>query len=208
MVKKAANTPLPPLERALALFAGHGGMLRTSEALALGVHPRTLYQLRDQGRILQLARGLYRLADLPALEEPDLVAVARRLPEAVICLISALALHGLTTQIPHEVCVALPRGVRTPRLVYPPVRVFRMSGACLQQGIETHAFDGVAVRVFGAAKTVVDCFKFRNKIGLDVAVEALRAALAQPDVTPAGLMHYAAACRVETVIRPYLEALQ
>lgn len=178
------------------------------EALARGIHPRTLYTLRDEGLLMQVTRGLYRLADLPPMQEPDLVAVARRVPEAVVCLISALAFHGVATQIPHEVSIALPRGVRAPGLAYPPVRVFRLSGSCLTEGIETHVLDAVKVRVFGLEKTVADCFKFRNKIGLDVALEALKEALARPGVTPAGVLRYATACRVETVIRPYLEALQ
>jgi hypothetical protein len=118
---------------AAAVFLEHGGILRTKEALGLGVHPRTLYAMRDAGRLERLGRGLYRLASLPPLGNPDLVAVALRVPEAVLCLISALAVHEITTQIPHEVYIALKRGAEPPRLEHPPVRVFGFSGGALER---------------------------------------------------------------------------
>ncbi len=169
--------------QAKAVFRRHRGVLRTSQALKLGIHPRILYRLRDAGRLVAVTRCVYRLADLPEPSHPDLLVVARRVPQAVICLISALSFHGLTTQIPHEVQIALPRRTRYPRLDHPPLRVY------------------------GPEKTVVDCFKFRNKIGIDVAVEALRLAREQKHVTPRALLQYARLCRVERVMRPYLEAL-
>jgi predicted transcriptional regulator of viral defense system len=193
-------------QRAAALFERHG-VLRTSKALALGVHPRTLYGLRDSGRLLQVSRGVYRLANLSELSQPDLVAVATRLPRAVICLISALSFHELTTQVPHEVQIALPRGTRTPRLDHPPIRVFRLTGRTYSEGVETHDVEGATLRVYSPEKTVADCFKFRRKIGLDVAVEALRLSLERKRATPRTLLHYARICRVERVMMPYLEAL-
>lgn len=193
--------------QAKAVFRHHRGVLRTSQALRLGIHPRTLYRLRDSGRLVAVTRGVYRLADLPEPSHPDLLVVARRVPQAVICLISALSFHGLTTQVPHEIQIALPRRTRYPRLDHPPLRVFLMTGAAYTGGIETHSIEGIPLRIYGPAKTVVDCFKFRNKIGIDVAVEALRLARERKHVTPRALLQYARLCRVERVMRPYLEAL-
>lgn len=194
--------------KAEAAFKKHGGMLRTSRAIALGVHPRTLYALREAGRLRQVSRGLYRLADLPELGNPDLAAVAARIPQGVVCLISALAFHGITTQIPHKVDVAVPRGTKQPRLRFPPIRVFRFSAPMQRAGIEKHRVDNIEVRVYSAAKTVADCFRFRNRIGVDVAVEALRLLHQRKKAPMRQLLEYARLCRVERVMMPYLEALQ
>lgn len=192
---------------AAARFRERGGILRTTEALQLGIHPRTLYALRDAGVLERLSRGVYRLASMPPPGNPDLVAVALRAPQGVICLLSALAVHDLTTQIPHEVHVALKRGAEPPRLEHPPVRVFWFTGEAFTSGIERHVLDGVGVRVYGAAKTVADCFKYRNKLGLDVALEALKLYLRKRRARPADLTRFARVCRVEAVMRPYVEAL-
>ena len=193
--------------RAEAIFRQQGGVLRTARVLALGVHPRTLYALREEGRLVEVSRGTYRLADLPPFGEPDLITVAIRSPQAVICLVSALAFHEITAEIPHEVYIALPRHLRAPRLEHPPLRVFRLSGRPLVEGVETHTLDSVPVRVYSARKTVADCFKFRNKIGLDVAVEALRLCMDRKGSRPRDLLHYARICRVERIMLPYLEAI-
>ena len=182
-------------------------MLRTSRALALGIHPRTLYALRDSGQLLEVARGLYRLAGAPTLSTPDLVRVATLVPKAVICLISALAFHEIGTQLPRAVYVALPRTARHPRLSPPPVRVFRFSGPPLAEGVEFHKVDGVEIRVYSVAKTIADCFKYRHKIGLDVALEALRDSRRPRRATMDDLWRYATVCRVKNVMRPYLESL-
>lgn len=189
------------------VFVRHGGVLRASEAIGFGIHPRTLYAMRDACELEQLSRGLYRLADLPPLGNPDLVAVALKVSNGVLCLISALALHELTTQIPHEVYLALPRGAEPPRLDYPPVRTFWFTGQAFTEGIITHKVDGVPVRIYDVEKTLADCFKYRNKIGLDTAVEALKRYVANRRVKVDSLMAYARICRVEKVMRPYLEAL-
>ncbi len=194
-------------ERAIKVFRRHGGVLRTSEAIWLGIHPRTLYAMRDAGVLDCLSRGLYRIADLPHLSNPDLVAVALKVPKGVICLISALAYHELTTQIPHEVYLALPRGAEPPRLDHPPIRIFWFTGKAFAEGIDTHKVDGVPVRIYGVEKTLTDCFKYRNKIGLDTAVEALKAYVSGRRIDIDKLMVYARTCRVEKVMRPYLEAL-
>lgn len=163
--------------------------------------------MRDAGVLERLSRGLYRIAELPPLGNPDLVAVALKVPTGVICLISALAFHELTTQIPHEVYMALPRGAESPRLDHPPVRVFWFTGEAFTEGVDTHKVDGVPVRIYGVEKTLADCFKYRNKIGLDIAVEALKRYVSSRRVKVDTLMAHARICRVEKVIRPYLQAL-
>jgi predicted transcriptional regulator of viral defense system len=202
-VKEETHTTV----KAERVFRQRGGLLRTSEALRLGIHPRTLYELRDANRIVQLGRGLYRLAEAPETEQLDLITVAAKVPDGVICLISALSFHGITTEVPHEVYLAVRHGKEQPRLDYPPLRVFRFSDETISAGVQKHKMEGVKVRLFNPAKTVADCFKFRNKIGVDVAVEALKSGLARGKAKPVQILHYARLCRVERVIRPYLEAL-
>jgi predicted transcriptional regulator of viral defense system len=201
------NTSAPADQAAVKIFRQHHGTLRTKEALQLGIHPRTLYRLRDAGVLQQLSRGLYRLADLPPLANPDQVIVARRIPQAVVCLVSALAFYNLTTQVPHTVDVALSSGSALPGLDYPPLRLFRFSGAAWSEGVAVHQIDETPVRIYEPAKSVADCFKFRRRLGLDVALEALRLYRDDPGFSVDSLMHFARICRVETVIRPYLEAL-
>jgi predicted transcriptional regulator of viral defense system len=187
-------------------FKAHGGILRTTEAMAAGIHPRTLYAMRDAGQIEALARGVYRLAGMPPLANPDLATVAKRIPHGVICLISALAYHKLTTQVPHEVHLALPRTARRPQLAYPPLRVYHFSDESVRAGIDVHTVDGVAVRIYNAEKTLADCFKYRGKIGMEVVLEAIRAyRRKQPRLQR--ILEYAKICRVERLMRPYLEAL-
>lgn len=191
---------------ARAVFEKRGGTLRTGEALAAGIHPRVLYEMRDAGELEQLARGVYRLASLPPLSDPDLATVAKRVPQGVICLISALAFHELTTQIPHEVHLALRRTAREPVLEYPPIRIYRFSKESFAAGMGTHWIDDVSVRIYSAEKTLADCFKFRNKIGLDVTLEALRTYRARRRPQLQQVLEFARICRVENVVRPYLEA--
>jgi predicted transcriptional regulator of viral defense system len=159
-----------------------------------------------RGEIEQIARGLFRLAELPSPGEPDLLTVAKKVPHAVFCLLTALAFHRLTTQVPHAVEVALPRTARVPRLDHPPIKVFRFSSESLNVGIETHTLDGASIRVYCREKTLADAFKYRNKVGLDVALETLRAYRSQPKRDFQAVLKYARICRVENVIRPYLEA--
>ena len=194
-------------DRAVAVFRKHGGILRTSQVLQAGVHPSTLYAMRDDGTLEAVSRGVYRLADSEPLGNPDLVTVAMRVQGGVICLISALAFHELTTQIPHEIHVALKRGAEIPRLDYPPIKLYWISNKAYSAGVETKEFDGVSVRIYSPEKTLTDCFKFRNKIGLDTVVEAVRFYRERRNVNVDALMHYAKICRVEKVIRPYLEAI-
>lgn len=193
--------------KARELFRRHGGVLRTRDALRLGVHPRTLYRMRETGDLEQLSRGLYRVRGLPKLSNPDLVPVALKVPQGVICLISALAFHDLTTQVPHQVFLALPRGAEPPRISFPPLRIFWFTESAFTQGVEVHKIDGVPIRVYSSEKTIADCFKYRNKIGLDVALEALKLYRGRQKSRVDELLRYAAICRVEKIMRPYLEAL-
>ena len=162
------------ITKARELFRHHGGVLRTRDAMRLGIHPRTLYEMREAGDLEPLSRGLYRLSDLPKLGNPDLVSVSLKIPHGVICLVSALAFHGLTTQVPHEVYVALPRGAEPPRVSFPPIRVFWFTGRAFTEGVEVHKLDGVPVHIYSPEKTLADCFKYSNKIGLDTTLEALK----------------------------------
>lgn len=194
-------------KEARSIFRRHGGVLRMSEALYAGIHRRMLYSMLEAGVVEQLSRGLYRLADLPPLGNPDLVSVARKVPNGVICLISALVYHEITTQVPHEVYVALDRGTEPPRLSHPPLRVFWFSRESFTVGIEKHKIDGVLVRIYSPEKTIADCFKYRNKIGLDTAIEALKRYREKKRFKVDDLMKFAQVCRIEKVMRPYLEAL-
>ena len=194
-------------EKAKNIFRQHGGVLKMSEAVQAGIHRKMLYAMRDARILEKLDRGLYRLADLPPLGNPDLVSVAMKVPTGVICLISALSFHEITTQIPHEVYIALRRGTESPRLKHPPVRVFRFTGEAFTEGIETPKVDGIQIRIYNPEKTLADCFKYRNKIGLDIAVEALKLYRERKRVKVNEVMRYARICRVEKVMRPYLEAL-
>lgn len=189
------------------IFREHGGQLRMSEALACGLTRYTLYALRDRGVIEQITRGIYRLRELPPLANPDLVTVSLRFPKAVVCLVSALACHGITTQIPREVSVAVPKDSRAPALEYPPIKVHKFCHEAYGPGIEEHLLDGARVKIYNPAKTLADCFKFRNKIGMDVVLEALKLQQARNGLNLGELLEYARICRVENVMRPYLEAL-
>jgi predicted transcriptional regulator of viral defense system len=151
---------------------------------------------------------VYRLAELDSPSNYDVVAVAERAPDAVICLISALDFHEIGTQIPSAVSIAIGPKDWRPQFDYPPVDVYRMSGEALTEGIEEHSIDGTTVKVFNPAKTVADCFKFRNKVGLDVALEALREAVRSRKATRGEIMRYAEIDRVTRIIRPYLEAME
>ena len=193
-------------KRALTTFKKNSGRLRTSQAVSLGIAPRTLYALRDSGQIVEVTRGVYRLPNMEPFENADLFQVALRTPKGVICLVSALAFHGLTTQIPHEVYVALPRGAEKPRLDYPPVRLFWLSGTAYSAGVESHTLDGLKVRIYSREKTIADCFKYRNKIGINIALEALKDGLAQ-GCKPEDLLEFARIDHVERTIQPYLEAM-
>ncbi len=196
------------VQQAQQVFEAHHGTLRTVEAQRAGIHPRTLYSLRDAGKIERLARGLYRLSILPAPGEPDLLTVAKKVPRAVFCLLTALSFHRLTTQVPHAISIALPRTARIPRLDHPPLEVFRFSPASLHTGVEQpRTAGGTLIRVYSAEKTLADVFKYRHKLGVDVAVEALRSYSRRRGRDWQKVLEHARVCRVENVMRPYLESM-
>jgi len=194
-------------DKAIAIFKKNSGILRTARALRAGIHPETLYAMRDSGKLEVVSRGVYRLAGSSPMSDPDLETVAIRVPGGVICLISALAFHELTTQIPHEVHLALKRGAEEPRLDHPPIKTYRFSGKAFIEGLETHERDGVKIRIYSPEKTLADCFKFRNQVGLDTAMEAIRFYRERKTINVDDIMRYAEICRVKRVIRPYLEAI-
>lgn len=194
-------------EKSIAIMQKLSGLVRTKEVIKAGIHPRILYEMLEEGIIEKLSRGLYRLVELPPLGNPDIVSVCKRVPNGVICLISALAFHEITTQIPHEVYLAVSRNAIVPKIDYPPVRVFRFSGNAYSEGIEIKKVDCISVRIYGSAKTLADCFKYRNKIGLEVAVEALKRYRDTKHFSVEEMLYFARTCRVENVMRPYLEAL-
>ena len=196
------------VQTAARVFRERGGVVRTAEAAKAGVHHATLYWMRDAGLVERMARGVYRPSELPGLSKHDISIVAARAPSAVLCLVSALDFHGIGTQIPAAVSIAIGPKEWKPRFDYPPISVYRMSGSAFWKGREEHELDGVKVHVFGVAKTVADCFKFRNKIGLDVAIEALQDAIRSRRTTPAQIMEYAEIDRVARIVLPYLRALQ
>jgi predicted transcriptional regulator of viral defense system len=201
------STPTSTVERALSIFRANGGVLKTQRAMKLGIHPRTLYALRDDQLLERLDRGLYRVADGKPLENPDFVTVALKVPKGVICLISALACHRLTGQVPHAVYLAIAANDQAPALRYPPVRLFWYSKAAFEEGVTEIDMDGIMVRVFSEERTLADCFKYRNKIGIDVCVEALNLYRLRGRMKLDRLEHYAKLCRVERVMRPYIEAI-
>jgi predicted transcriptional regulator of viral defense system len=195
-------------EKAISLIRKQGGIIRTCEAFHQGIHRRTFYGLRDDGALISISRGLYQLAEMDNFPtEIDLVNVAKLTPHGVICLISALSFHGLTTQIPHEIWVAVERKARKPKVTYPPVHAIFFTGPCFEEGIEVHRIMEQEVRIYNAPKTVIDCFRWRDTVGLDVALEAARSYLKRHGASPTKLMEYAKLCKVEKLVTPYLEAM-
>ncbi len=199
-MKKRATDPIE-------VFRQHNGILRTAEAIKLGIHPVHLYQLRDAGILEVLGRGVFRLASMPDFSEPDLVLVIKRIPQGVICLISALAYYELTTQIPHFVYIALPRTSRLPKPSYPPLRIFWYSKNAYEEGVEEISVSGFAVKIYNIEKTLADCLKFRQKIGMDVVLEAFKEYWRKGNTDLDKLYDYAKICRVEKILQPIIETI-
>jgi len=194
-------------EKAEIIFRNHSGILRTAQAKKLGINQRTLVEMNELGLVLRVSRGIYRLRDMPPLGNPDLVTISLRIPEAVICLISALSFHDLTTQIPYKIYIALPRSIKRPRIEYPPLDIVWPSDKPYHAGIEEHSIDGVAVSIYNREKTVADCFKFRNKIGQDIAIEALKDYMRDPRANVESILHFSKINRVDRIIKPYIESM-
>jgi predicted transcriptional regulator of viral defense system len=189
-------------------LASQKGLLRASDLDAIEAPRVVLTRLTAAGLLDKVGRGLYRLPSHPGSEHESLATIATKVPQAVFCLLTALQFHELTTQLPRQVWIAMPRGSHVPRIDYPPIKMVQMTGDVYSEGIETVERDGVKLRVYGIAKTVADCFKHRNKIGLDVALEALKDVRAKRRASADDLWRYAKICRVANIMRPYLEAVE
>jgi len=183
------------------------GIARLAELRAEGVTAATMSRMERDGEVLRLARGLYQLPDAPLDAHHSLAEAAKRLPKGVVCLVSALAFHELTDQLPRQVWIAIGQKDWAPKVDGGPVRLVRFTERLLTEGVESHTVEGVPIKVFGVAKTIADCFRYRNKIGLSVAIEGLQEALRQRKTTPGEVTKQAERGAVATVIRPYLEAL-
>lgn len=190
------------------ILAGQRGMLRASHLQELGIARVALSRLTASGQLERVGRGVYRLPDAQGAEHESLASIAVRVPRAVFCLLTALQIHELTTQLPRQVWIAMPQGSHAPKMDYPPVKMVQFSGEAYAQGIEVVLADQVELRVYGVAKTIADCFKHRNKVGLDVAIEALKEALSANKTNANDLWRFAKICRVSNVMQPYLEVLQ
>lgn len=186
---------------------GAGIFFRPRDAAELGVNSRRLRDLVTEGSVERVARGLYRLTDTEPTEHYTLAAVCARVPGAIVCLLSALSVHGLGTQLPREVWIAIPHKARAPRLPDLPIKLIRFSGAMLRYGVEQTSFEGVPARITSPARTVVDCFRFRRLVGKDVAFEALREALRQRKASTDEIWRAAEFCRAKSLVGPVLEAL-
>lgn len=193
-------------QRVLEL-ASQRGLLRASHLQELGIARVVLSRLTASGQLERVGRGVYRLPERQGAEHESLATISVKVPQAVFCLLTALQIHELTTQLPRQVWIAMPQGRHVPKMDYPPVKMVQFSGEAYAQGIEAVRADQVELRVYGVAKTIADCFKHRNKVGLDVAIEALREALAANKTNANDLWRFAKICRVANVMRPYLEAL-
>jgi predicted transcriptional regulator of viral defense system len=188
-------------------LARRGQIIRSRELKAEGIPRVTLTRLVREGHLERVGNGLYSLPNMQVSEHTALAQVAKKCPRGIICLLSALRVHDLTTQSPHEVWLAIPGKARPPKLEYPALRIVRFSGQALTEGIVEHEFDGIGVRVTNIPKTVADCFKYRNKVGLDVALEALQEAHRSRRMEIDELWYFAKICRVARIMRPYIESL-
>lgn len=202
-----AGTTEPTTAQQVLRLVRQRGLLRARDLTQIGFSPTHLQRLYEQGLLIRSGRGVYLPVEADLDANGTLAEVALRVPAGVVCLLSALQFHGLTTQLPSQVWIALPPRAHRPQLDYPPLRVIRLSGKALTEGIQTQMIGGIPVRVYTPAKTVADCFKYRNKIGVDVALEALQDCWQKRIVTMDELWHYAGICRVANVMRPYLESV-
>ena len=194
-------------ENIILQMARKTGVVRAREIREAGLHSEYLRRLCKSGQLIRTGRGLYVLADGDFTEHHSLAEACKRVPHGIICLLSALSYHEIGTQTPHEVWMAIDRAMRKPKVDYPSIRVFRFSGQSLKEGIEEKKIEGVSVRVYNPAKTVADCFKYRNKVGIDVAIEALKECWRSRRCEIDELFHYAKICRVHNIMQPYMEAI-
>jgi predicted transcriptional regulator of viral defense system len=188
-------------------FQENGGVARFSGIIKAGFHPDSLAILEKDGKIEKISRGLYRLTDYIPGPHPDLVAASLQAPRGVICLLSALSFHEATNEIPKYVDMAIPRNTHANRIKYPPVRFYQFAPQAWEAGIGAYKIEERIFRVYNLAKTIADCFKFRNKIGVNIARDALKTAVTEKNIKPKEIMRYAKICRVDSIIKPILEAI-
>jgi len=184
-----------------------GGMVSYKEIIKAGFNKAFLKDYLDSGRIQKVDRALYGLSDGFTLSNPDLVAVSIKVSKGVVCLLSALAFYEVTSEIPHHINIAIPRGAWANKINYPPVKFYHFASKAWKAGIEEYKIKEYRIRVYNLAKTIADCFKFRNKIGMNIAREALKIAITEKGVQPKEIMRYAEICRVDNIIKPILEAM-
>jgi len=192
---------------AILAIARKKGVLRIKDVREAGFHSEYVRRLCRSGQLVRMSRGVYVLADADVSADIGLAAVAKRVPNGVMCLLTALRYHGIGTQLPFEVWVAIDYNAHRPQIDNPQTRLCRFSGEAFTAGAEVHTIDGVSVKIYSPAKTVADCFKFRNKVGLDVALEALKDVIQNRKCTMDQLVEYARVCRVSKVMSPYMEAM-
>lgn len=197
----------PKMDKMLKYFQDHGGISRFSSIREAGFHPDDLKKLEKEKRVEKIGRGLYRLTSGNLGSHPDYVIASLQAPKGVICLISALYYYRATSEIPRGVDMAIPTGARANKIKYPPVNFYRFSPKAWEEGIEEHDIAGHKIKIYSLAKTVADCFKFRNKIGADVAIDAVKVAVMEKGVKPTEIMRFAKICRVDRIIKPTLEAM-
>src|SRR3989338_5805316 len=197
----------PKTQQLICFFQKHGGILRFSAILKAGFHSDSLIALEEEKRVEKIGRGLYRLAGHEPSSHPDFVTACLQAPKGVVCLLSALAFHEATNEIPKAVNLAISRGIHANKIDYPPVRFYRFTPDSWKAGIEEHKIEGHQIRVYNLAKTVADCFKFRNRIGMDVARETLKVAITEKQISPKEIMRYAKICRVSNIVKPILESI-
>ncbi len=191
----------------MSFFQSHGGVARFSAILKEGFHPDSLGALEKEGKVEKIARGLYRITNYTPGSHPDLVVASLQAPKGVICLISALSFYEATNEIPKYVDIAIPQGTHANRIKYPPVKFYRFAPKAWKIGIEKHEVENHQVKIYSLAKTIADCFKFRNRIGMDIARDALKFAITEKGIKPKEIMEYAKICRVDSIIKPILEAM-
>jgi predicted transcriptional regulator of viral defense system len=197
----------PRTQELMRYFKKHGGVLRFSDILKAGFHPDSLVAIEKAGKVEKIARGLYRIVNYKPGSHPDLVVASLQAQKGVICLISALSFHEATSEIPKCVDMAIPQGAHANRIKYPPVKFYRFAPKAWKAGLEEHEIEGYQIKIYNLAKTIVDCFKFRNRIGVNIAREALKIGIEERGVEPKEIMKYAKICRVSSIIMPILEAM-
>lgn len=195
------------LQNLIDYFKCHNGIVRFADIIQAGFHPDILKAAEKENRIEKMSRGLYRLTDYNYGSHPDLVEASLQAPRGIICLISALAFHEATTEIPKHVDMAIPRKTHANRIQYPPVKFYRFAPEVWTAGVGEYEIEGQKIKVYSLAKTIADCFKFRNKIGANVALDALKFAINEKNIKPKEIMQYAKICRVDGIIKPILEAI-